>query len=171
MIVFRRVRHGHLVPAAADVTRAAAARAGSAAQRLHDAASASPRARVHATRVRAARGQGADAWIVPCVYERLGRDPRSSPGSCAVGMDGFDLGIGILFPGVRLSGANARSRDEFDRAGVDGNVVPGFKLGGGGPDGRARWRIRSCRLAPDAPLIAMLLALGFRGVASGIPPA
>src|SRR5687768_13884186 len=78
-------------------------------------------------------------------------------------MDGFDLGIGILFPGFPVG----RERDQAMNAIApvwDGNET-WLVLGGGGL--LAAFPLAYAIILPAlyAPLIAMLLALVFRGVA------
>jgi cytochrome d ubiquinol oxidase subunit II len=78
-------------------------------------------------------------------------------------MDGFDLGIGILFPGFRVG----RERDQAMNAIApvwDGNET-WLVLGGGGL--LAAFPLAYAIILPAlyAPLIAMLLGLVFRGVA------
>jgi len=78
-------------------------------------------------------------------------------------MDGFDLGIGILFPGFRVG----RERDQAMNAIApvwDGNET-WLVLGGGGL--MAAFPLAYAIILPAlyAPLIAMLLGLVFRGVA------
>ena len=80
-----------------------------------------------------------------------------------VAMDGFDLGIGILFPGFRVG----RERDQAMNAIApvwDGNET-WLVLGGGGL--LAAFPLAYAIILPAlyAPLIAMLLGLVFRGVA------
>ncbi len=78
-------------------------------------------------------------------------------------MDGFDLGIGILFPGFRVG----KERDQAMNAIApvwDGNET-WLVLGGGGL--MAAFPLAYAIILPAlyAPLIAMLLGLIFRGVA------
>ena len=78
-------------------------------------------------------------------------------------MDGFDLGIGILFPRFRVG----RERDQAMNAIApvwDGNET-WLVLGGGGL--MAAFPLAYAIVLPAlyAPLIAMLLGLVFRGVA------
>lgn len=78
-------------------------------------------------------------------------------------MDGFDLGIGILFPGFRVG----KERDQAMNAIApvwDGNET-WLVLGGGGL--MAAFPLAYAIILPAlyAPLIAMLLGLVFRGVA------
>lgn len=78
-------------------------------------------------------------------------------------MDGFDLGIGILFPGFRVG----KERDQAMNAIApvwDGNET-WLVLGGGGL--LAAFPLAYAIILPAlyAPLIAMLLGLVFRGVA------
>lgn len=78
-------------------------------------------------------------------------------------MDGFDLGIGILFPGFRVG----KERDQAMNAIApvwDGNET-WLVLGGGGL--MAAFPLAYAIVLPAlyAPLIAMLLGLVFRGVA------
>src|ERR687893_879866 len=78
-------------------------------------------------------------------------------------MDGFDLGIGILFPAFRVG----KDRDQAMNSIApvwDGNET-WLVLGGGGL--MAAFPLAYAILLPAlyAPLIAMLLALIFRGVA------
>ena len=78
-------------------------------------------------------------------------------------MDGFDLGIGILFPFVR----GERQRDDMMNSVApvwDGNET-WLVLGGGGLFAVFPLAYSVIMTALYAPLIAMLLALIFRGVA------
>ena len=78
--------------------------------------------------------------------------------------DGFDLGIGILFPFL-ASDAGPRPGDELRGAGVGRQrdlAGARRRRADGGLSARLR---RSCMPALYAPIIAMLLGLVFRGVA------
>ncbi|ANH05709.1 MAG: cytochrome d ubiquinol oxidase subunit II [Bradyrhizobium sp.] len=78
-------------------------------------------------------------------------------------MDGFDLGIGILFPTFRVGGERDRAMNSIAPV-WDGNET-WLVLGGGGL--MAAFPLAYAIVLPAlyAPLIAMLLGLVFRGVA------
>ncbi len=78
-------------------------------------------------------------------------------------MDGFDLGVGILFP---LFAINTRSRcyGELGRAGMGRGAKLWLVLGGAGLLARSRWLMPSSPTL-TIPLVVMLLGLIFRGVA------
>jgi cytochrome d ubiquinol oxidase subunit II len=78
-------------------------------------------------------------------------------------MDGFDLGIGILFPGFRVGGERDAAMNSIAPV-WDGNET-WLVLGGGGL--MAAFPLAYAIVLPAlyAPLIAMLLGLVFRGVA------
>ena len=78
-------------------------------------------------------------------------------------MDGFDLGIGILFPGFRVGGERDMAMNAIAPV-WDGNET-WLVLGGGGL--MAAFPLAYAIVLPAlyAPLIAMLLGLVFRGVA------
>ena len=149
---------GSVVPAAAHVARAAAARARHAerARRMRRAS------RRHPRWPRAA-GEGGASWM------RARCSPTSGPRILAfavfmyVVMDGFDLGIGILFPVFGVG----RERDTAMNSIApvwDGNET-WLVLGGGGLMAAFPLAYAIIMSALYAPLIAMLLALVFRGVA------
>ena len=154
--VFRGVRHGHVVPAAPHVARAAAARTGSAAGagacRGHHA-----RARVHRAR------QGGELMAEATVLTNVWAAILAFAVFMYVVMDGFDLGIGILFPVFGVG----RERDTAMNSIApvwDGNET-WLVLGGGGLLAAFPLAYSIVLSALYAPLIAMLLALVFRGVA------
>src|SRR3546814_17780094 len=78
-------------------------------------------------------------------------------------MDGFDLGIGILFPGFRVGGERDMAMNSIAPV-WDGNET-WLVLGGGGL--LAAFPLAYAIVLPAlyAPLIVMLLGLIFRGVA------
>src|SRR3546814_9555220 len=78
-------------------------------------------------------------------------------------MDGFDLGIGILFPGFRVGGERDMAMNSIAPV-WDGNET-WLVLGGGGL--LAAFSLANAIVLPAfyAPLIVMLLGLIFRGVA------
>ncbi len=78
-------------------------------------------------------------------------------------MDGFDLGIGILFPTFRVGGERDRAMNSIAPV-WDGNET-WLVLGGGGL--MAAFPLAYAIILPAlyAPIIAMLLGLVFRGVA------
>ena len=78
-------------------------------------------------------------------------------------MDGFDLGIGILFPAFRVGGERDQAMNSIAPV-WDGNET-WLVLGGGGL--MAAFPLAYAIVLPAlyAPLIAMLLGLVFRGVA------
>ena len=78
-------------------------------------------------------------------------------------MDGFDLGIGILFPGFRVGKERDQAMNSIAPV-WDGNET-WLVLGGGGL--LAAFPLAYAIILPAlyAPLIAMLLGLVFRGVA------
>ncbi|MDB5717300.1 MAG: cydB [Sphingomonas bacterium] len=78
-------------------------------------------------------------------------------------MDGFDLGIGILFPGFKVGGERDMAMNAIAPV-WDGNET-WLVLGGGGL--MAAFPLAYAIVLPAlyAPLIAMLLGLVFRGVA------
>ncbi|MES2495130.1 MAG: cytochrome d ubiquinol oxidase subunit II [Pseudomonadota bacterium] len=78
-------------------------------------------------------------------------------------MDGFDLGIGILFPGFRVGGERDMAMNSIAPV-WDGNET-WLVLGGGGL--LAAFPLAYAIILPAlyAPLMAMLLGLVFRGVA------
>ena len=158
LVYFAVFGMGSVVPAPAHVARAAAARA-----RFAERAGA--RRGNHAgTRARRWwQDQGGASWM------RARCSPTSGPRILAfavfmyVVMDGFDLGIGILFPVFGVG----RERDTAMNSIApvwDGNET-WLVLGGGGLMAAFPLAYAIVMSALYAPLIAMLLALVFRGVA------
>src|SRR6188768_3961875 len=78
-------------------------------------------------------------------------------------MDGFDLGIGILFPALKVGEGRNRAMNSIAPV-WDGNET-WLVLGGGGLMAAFPLAYAVIMSALYAPLIAMLLGLVFRGVA------
>ena len=155
--LFRGVRHGQLVPAEAHVTRAAAARArarerAGACRRHHAGAGAST---------------AAPARSPPWLTARCSRIVWAAILAFAVFMyvvmDGFDLGIGVLFPVFGVGKERDTAMNSIAPV-WDGNET-WLVLGGGGLLAAFPLAYSVIMSALYAPLIAMLLALVFRGVA------
>ena len=123
--VLRGVRHGQLVPAQAHVARAAAARGRTCRTRPR-----TPRASRRGRRWPRFAAQGGAAWMTARVLTNIWAAILAFAVFMYVVMDGFDLGIGILFPAFGVG----RERDTAMNSIApvwDGNET-WLVLGGGG---------------------------------------
>src|SRR5262249_25572861 len=156
-----RVCHGHLLHQPPHRQRTGRAR-GRGARARHAGAAAVVCHRGHAREPLAAaltKGGAAMEWHLPVIWAAL----IGAAGAFYVILDGFDLGTGILFPCVR----GERERDQMMSSVApfwDGNET-WLVLGGGGLWVAFPQAYAVVMPALYLPVIVMLLALVFRGVA------